>query len=81
MHDRRTQAHVDSLVTTKGYEQNEMLRRRFKDIPIDAIYSSDSFRSIMTVDPIAKERNLPINIRILRGKSPQVCGKIVHGGT
>lgn len=62
---RRTQAHVDSLVTTKGYEQNEMLRRRFKDIPIDAIYSSDSFRSIMTVDPIAKERNLPINIRIL----------------
>lgn len=42
-----------------------MLRRRFKDIPIDAIYSSDSFRSIMTVDPIAKERNLPINIRIL----------------
>ena len=27
---RRTQAHVDALVTTKGYEQNEMLRRRFK---------------------------------------------------
>ena len=35
---RRTQAHVDALVTTKGYEQNEMLRRRFKGIHIDAIY-------------------------------------------
>lgn len=62
---RRTQAHVDALVTTKGYEQNEMLRRRFKGIHIDAIYSSDSFRSIMTVAPIAKERDLPVKVRIL----------------
>lgn len=62
---RRTQAHVDALVTTKGYEQNEMLRRRFKGVHIDAIYSSDSFRSIMTVAPIAKERDLPVKVRIL----------------
>ena len=62
---RRTQAHVDALVTTKGYEQCEMLRRRFEGIPIDAIYSSDSYRSIMTVQPIAEERGLPIHVRIL----------------
>ena len=62
---RRTQAHVDSLVTHKGYQQNEMLRRRFKDIHIDALYSSDSYRSVMTVEPIAKERGLPIHTRIL----------------
>lgn len=62
---RRTQAHVDALVTTKGYEQCEMLRRRFIGTHIDAIYSSDSYRSIMTVDPIAKNRGLPINVRIL----------------
>jgi len=62
---RRTQAHVDALVTAKGYEQNEMLRRRFADIPIDGIYSSDSYRSVMTVDPIARERNLPVHVRIL----------------
>lgn len=61
---RRTQAHVDALVTSKGYEQNEMLRRRFEGIHIDALYSSDSYRSIMTIDPIAKERNLPIHVRI-----------------
>ena len=62
---RRTQAHVDSLVTHKGYQQNEMLRRRFKNIRIDALYSSDSYRSIMTIEPIAKERGLPIRGRIL----------------
>lgn len=62
---RRTQAHVDALVTTKGYEQCEMLRRRFAGIHIDAIYSSDSYRSIMTVQPIADERGLPVQVRIL----------------
>lgn len=62
---RRTQAQVDSLVTRKGYLQSEMLRRRFKDIPVDAVYSSDSYRAVMTVDPIAKERGLPVHTRIL----------------
>lgn len=62
---RRTQAHVDALVTAKGYEQCEMLRRRFRDIHIDAIYSSDSYRSIMTVQPLADERGLPVQVRIL----------------
>ena len=61
---RRTQAQVDSLVTHKGYEQIEMLRRRFAGVPIDAIYSSDSFRSVMTAEPIAKERGLKIHVRI-----------------
>lgn len=61
---RRTQAQVDALVTAKGYEQSEMLRRRFRDIPLDAVYSSDSFRSVMTAEPIAKEKGLPIRVRI-----------------
>ena len=61
---RRTQAHVDALVTHKGYEQCEMLRRRFEGIHIDKLYSSDSYRSIMTIDPIAKERGLTIHTRI-----------------
>ena len=62
---RRAQAQTDALVTRKGYEQNEMLRSRFQDIPIDAIYTSDTFRSIMTAAPIARERNLPIRVRFL----------------
>lgn len=62
---RRAQAQTDALVTRKGYEQNEALRSRFKGIPIDAIYTSDTFRSIMTAAPIAGERNLPIRVRFL----------------
>ena len=42
-----------------------MLRRRFKGVPIDALYSSDSYRSIATIEPIAKERGLPILTRLL----------------
>lgn len=34
-----------------GYEQCEMLRRRFEGIHIDKLYSSDSYRSIMTIRP------------------------------
>ena len=61
---RRTQAQTDALVTAKGYQQSEMLRRRFSGTPIDAIYTSDAFRSVMTVEPIARERNIPIRVRI-----------------
>lgn len=61
---RRTQAQVDSLVTHKGYQQNEMLRRRFKGVHLDALYSSDSYRSVMTLAPISKERGIPIRLRI-----------------
>ena len=61
---RRAQAQTDTLVTRKGYEQSEMLRRRFKGVDIDALYSSDAFRSIITVTPIAEERGLPIKVRL-----------------
>ena len=61
---RRTHAQMDTLVTRKGYNQCEALRKRFEGVKIDAVYSSDAYRSVMTVEPIAKERNLPVRIRI-----------------
>ena len=61
---RRTHAQTDGLVTRKGYLQNEALRQRFQDIPVDAVYSSDAYRSVVTVEPIAKERGLPVKVRI-----------------
>lgn len=61
---RRAQAQTDALVTRKGFEQNEMLRRRFLGTRIDAIYSSDAYRAVMTVEPIAKERGLTVNVRL-----------------
>lgn len=61
---RRTQAQVDALVTTKGYEQVAALRKRFENVPVDAVYSSDTFRSLMTAEPIAKDHNAPVRVRI-----------------
>ena len=61
---RRTQAHVESIITKKGYQQNEALRRRFKGIHVDAVYSSDSYRSVMTVKPIADDRNLKVRLKL-----------------
>lgn len=61
---RRTQAQVDALVTTKGYQQVEALRERFANIPVDAVYSSDTFRSLMTAEPIARDHNAPVRVRI-----------------
>ena len=61
---RRTQAQVDALVTTKGYEQVEALRKRFENVPVDAVYSSDTFRSLKTAEPIAKDHNAPVRVRI-----------------
>lgn len=61
---RRTQAQTDALITRKGYLQSEALRKRFEGIRVDAVYSSDAFRSVATVEPIARDRNLPVKVRI-----------------
>lgn len=62
---RRAQAQFNGLVTAKGYAQNECLRRRFEKVHLDAIYSSDTFRSVMTAKRIAEEHGLPIKTRML----------------
>ncbi len=62
---RRAQAHTDALVTRKGYAQNEALRQYFSSIHVDATYSSDSFRAIKTVEPIALEKGIPLRVRFL----------------
>lgn len=62
---RRAQAQFNGLVTEKGYRQSEYLRQRFSGIHLDAVYSSDTYRSYVTAKPIADERNLPIRLRML----------------
>ncbi|MBQ9392641.1 MAG: GNAT family N-acetyltransferase [Oscillospiraceae bacterium] len=61
---RRTQAQTDALVTTKGYAQAEMLRQRFRDIPVDAVYSSDTYRALATGEPVAADHGAPVRVRI-----------------
>ena len=60
---RLVQGHFDGLVTKLGYDQIRALRRRFENIPIDAVYSSDLFRARTTARAVSEPRNLPILLR------------------
>ena len=57
---RLAQGHYDSLVTERGYRQIAALRRRFADIPIDAVYASDLFRTRTTARAIYEAKGLPL---------------------
>ncbi len=58
---RRVHGHYDSLLTEMGEKQLEYLRRRFKDIHIDAVYSSDLSRTRATAAAICVPKKLPLN--------------------
>jgi len=62
---RRSHAQFDGIVTRKGLLQSEELKKRFDDIPVTAIYSSDAFRSRMTAKPLAEAKGLPVQYRTL----------------
>lgn len=53
---------MDSLVTPLGYRQIEALSRRFQDIPVDAVYSSDLYRTRMTAKAIYAPKGLPLHL-------------------
>ena len=58
---RMCQGHWDGDVTPVGVEQRDALAERFKDIHVDAIYSSDLYRARFTATAITKYHPLPIN--------------------
>ena len=62
---RRAQAQTDALVTRKGFDQCEALRQHFAGMRIDAVYASDTYRAVKTVEPIALDRGIPVRIRFL----------------
>ena len=41
----------DGLITDRGYQQLRVLKKRFDGVPIDAVYSSDLFRSCIWSPP------------------------------
>ena len=45
---RLAQGQFDGLVTRRGYDQIRALRRRFDGVQIDAVYSSDLYRTCAT---------------------------------
>ena len=50
---RRNHAQFDNFPTRKGMMQAEALADRFDSIRVDAIYSSDQYRAMMTAEPEA----------------------------
>ena len=44
---RRIHGWYDSLITDNGYRQIAALAHRFEGIPVDAVYSSDLFRTCL----------------------------------
>ena len=69
---RRLQGWYNSLITDNGYRQIEALARRFEDIHIDAVYSSDLFRTMTTAAAVYKPKGLPLHT------DPDL--REVHGG-
>ncbi len=60
---RRVHGWYNSLITENGYRQIAALEDRFRDIQIDAVYSSDLFRTKMTASAVYKPKGLELNIR------------------
>ncbi|MBQ9933598.1 MAG: histidine phosphatase family protein, partial [Ruminiclostridium sp.] len=60
---RRMHGHYNSLITDNGYRQIQALAQRFRDIPIDAVYSSDLFRTMTTARAICDTKGLPLVTR------------------
>ena len=65
--DRRLHGWYDSLITERGYRQIAALEERFREINIDAVYSSDLFRTCTTASAVYKPKGLQLNkLRDLR---------------
>ncbi|MBR5572242.1 MAG: GNAT family N-acetyltransferase [Oscillospiraceae bacterium] len=52
----------NGLITDRGYRQIEVLRRRFENEHIDAVYSSDLFRARTTAKAIYEAKGLPLHL-------------------
>ena len=57
---RRIQGWYNSLITGNGFRQIKALEARFREIPVDAVYSSDLYRTMTTARAIYEPKNLPL---------------------
>lgn len=60
---RRVHGQYNSLITDNGYRQIKALETRFRDISVDAVYSSDLFRTMTTAQAVYKPKGLPLQTR------------------
>ncbi len=60
---RAMQGHWDGDVTALGLRQIDALAERFRAVPIDALYSSDLKRAMLTAEAIRRRRPLELHTR------------------
>ncbi len=60
---RRIHGWYNSLITENGYRQIAALAGRFRDVAIDAAYSSDLFRTQTTARAVCEPKGLPLYTR------------------
>ena len=49
---RRIHGQYDSLITPNGLRQIEALSKRFAEVPVDACYASDLYRTRKTAEAV-----------------------------
>lgn len=54
------QGNIDTMLTEKGQKQLDFLAERFKDIPLDAIYTSPFQRAALTAEAVNKYHGLSL---------------------
>jgi len=57
---RRAQGHKNATITDRGYRQIAALSKRFADVHIDAVYSSDLCRTCTTAKSVTLSHHLPL---------------------
>jgi len=58
---RRIQGQWDGGITARGHKQIAALAERMKDVHIDALYSSDLTRTMLTAGAVQKYHDLPLH--------------------
>ena len=76
---RRIHGQYDSLITDNGYRQIQALEQRFADTPIDAVYSSDLFRTMTTARAIYVPKGLPLHTGPTCGRWAWESGRTAPG--
>lgn len=58
---RRLHGQYNSFITPNGKKQIEALKKRFEDVPIDAVYASDLYRTCLTSTAIYVPKGLALH--------------------
>ena len=58
--ENRMQGWLDTDLSETGLQQSAALGQRFRELPVDAVYSSDLRRAMRTAQAICDAKNLPL---------------------